>query len=171
MRFQASISLRGILFALATALGTGPALGASTKIVTISASVSKPLTLAWVQNLDLGSIALGPGSWSGATVAVSRTGTFSCANAYLTCSGTTSVAQYKVTGTNNQAVRISAPSVTLINQSDSSTLQLVIDSPGTVTLPNSGAPGAIFSLGGSITLSSATSTGLYSGTFNVTVDY
>lgn len=153
-------------------LGAGPALGASTKIVTISASVSKPLTLAWVQNLDLGSIALGPGTWSGAAVAISRAGTFSCANPNITCSGTTSVARYQVTGTNNQSVRISAPNVTLVNQSDStSTLLLTIDSPGTLTLPNSGAPGAVFNLGGSLTLSSATASGLYSGTFNVTVDY
>jgi hypothetical protein len=48
---------------------------------------------------------------------------------------------------------------------------LVVDSPGSVLLTNSGPPGTDFSLGGSITLSSSTESGLYSGTFNVTVDY
>lgn len=152
-------------------LAAGPALGAS-KVVTISASVTKPLTLVWVQNLDLGSIALGPGTWSGAVIGISRSGTLNCANVNLVCSGSTSVAKYQVTGSNNQVARISAPNVTLVNQSDPArTLLLTVDSPGTVALPNSGQPGAIFSLGGSLTLSSETVSGVYSGTFNVTVDY
>lgn len=152
--------------------GASPARAQDSRNISISASVVKPLTLAWVQNLDLGSIALGPGTWSGAVIGISRAGTLSCANANLTCSGTTQVAKYQVTGSNNQVVRISAPTVTLVNQSDTTkTLSLAIDNPGSVTLPNSGQPGIIFSLGGSITLSSTTTSGLYSGTFNVTVDY
>jgi len=46
-----------------------------------------------------------------------------------------------------------------------------VDGPGTVALPNSGNKGVDFSLGGRITLSSSTAGGLYTGTFNVTVDY
>ena len=62
--------------------------------------------------------------------------------------------------------------VTLVNQSDSSkTLTMTVDSPGTVNLPNSGNKGVDFSLGGRIPLSSPTASGVYSGTFNVTVDY
>jgi hypothetical protein len=163
--------LLGLALASWAMLGAVPALSES-KVVTISATVTKPLTLIWVQNLDLGSITLGPGSWSGAIVGISRSGAFNCASANLTCTGTSSVAQYQVTGSNNQVARISAPDVTLVNQSDPTrTLLLTVDSPGTVVLPNSGQPGAIFSLGGSLTLSSETMSGLYSGTFNVTVDY
>lgn len=140
--------------------------------MTISASVTKPLTLSWVQNLDLGTIALGPGAWSGAVIGISRAGALSCTNVNVTCSGTTVVAKYHVTGSNNQVVRVSAPNVTLVNQTDPTrTLLLTVDNPGTVALPNSGQPGAVFSLGGSLTLSSETASGLYSGTFNVTVDY
>jgi spore coat protein U-like protein len=69
-------------------------------------------------------------------------------------------------------VQISAPSVTLINQSDpTKTLTLTVDRPSTVTLTSSGIPGVDFSLGGSISLSSTTSDGTYAGTINVTVDY
>jgi len=161
----------GIALASWATLAPGQAFGES-KVVTISASVTKPLTLAWIKNLDLGSIALGPGTWSGAVIGISRSGVLSCGNVNLTCSGTTSVAQYQVTGSNNQVARISAPNVTLVNQSDPTrTLLLTVDSPGSVTLPNSGQPGAIFSLGGSLTLSSETVSGVYAGTFNVTVDY
>jgi len=145
---------------------------AATRNAAVSATVLKPLTLAAQQNLDLGTITLGPGTWSSATVGISRTGVFSCASANLVCTGAPRVARYKVTGSNKQVVRISAPTVTLINQSDPArTLSLLVDSPGTVTLTSSGQPGSTFDLGGTITLSSTTPTGLYQGTFKVTVDY
>lgn len=167
-------ALRGFIassVALA-ALGAAAPARAANNVATVSANIVKPLILTWLQNLDLGTVVLGPGTWSGATVGISRTGVFSCANANVTCNGATQVARYNVSGSNNQVVRISAPNVTLTNQSDpTKTLTLVVDSPGTVTLTNSGPPGTNFSLGGSISLSSSTAGGTYSGTFNVTVDY
>jgi spore coat protein U-like protein len=69
-------------------------------------------------------------------------------------------------------VNISAPNVTLVNQSDATkTLILVTNAPATVVLTSSGHPGNDFSIGGSVTLSSTTAAGTYVGTFNVTVDY
>jgi hypothetical protein len=160
-------------FGLACALiGAAPAAAAPSGTASVNASFVKPLILTWLQDLDLGSIVLGPGTWSNATVGISRAGTFTCANANVTCSGVTKVAQYNVSGSNNQVVHITAPNVTLVNQSDASQrLTLIVDNPGTVTLTNSGPPGSNFSLGGSITLDSATAGGTYVGAFNVTVDY
>ena len=153
-------------------IGATPAYAAAPGTASVNASVVKPLILTWLQDFDLGSIVLGPGTWSNATVSISRSGTFSCANANVTCSGATKVAQYNVSGSNNNVVHITAPNVTLVNQSDSTQrLTLVVDNPGSVTLTNSGPPGTNFSLGGSITVSSTTPGGTYSGTFNVTVDY
>ncbi len=163
-------SLMLIAFA-AAAFGAVPVHGA-TKVITINAAVVKPLTLTWGQNLVLGTMVLAPGTWSGATVGISRAGVFTCTNSNVTCTGATQVAQYTVTGTNGQLVRISAPNVTLVKQGDASkTLTLVVDNPGTVNLPNSGNQGTNISLGGSITLNSNTADGVYRGTFNVTVDY
>ena len=154
------------------ALGAAAPAHAANNVATVSANIVKPLILTWLQNLDLGTVVLGPGSWSGATVGINRNGVFSCANTNVTCNGATQVARYNVSGTNNQVVHITAPNVTLTNQSDpTKTLTLVVDNPGTVTLTNSGPPGTNFSLGGSISLSSTTAGGTYSGTFNVTVDY
>lgn len=145
---------------------------AATQNAAISANVLKPLTLESLQDLDLGTITLGLGTWSGATVGISRTGVFSCASAKLICTGAPRVARYKVTGSNKQVVRITAPSVTLVNQADpTKTLVMTVDSPGTVMLTSSGQPGNNFDLGGTITLNSTTATGSYQGTFNVTVDY
>lgn len=148
-----------------------PALGV-TQNASVSATVVKPLTLTSLQNLNLGTITLQPGTWSGVKVGISRTGVLSCANANVFCSGATTVARYKVTGTNKQTVLISAPNVTMVNQSDpTQTLTLVVDSPPQVVLTSSGQPGVNFDIGGSISLSSTTATGNYSGTFNVTVEY
>ena len=145
---------------------------AATQNATVTANIAKPLTLTSLQSLDLGTVTLKPGSWSGATVAISRAGAFSCASTNLVCTGATQVARYKVTGTNKQTVFITAPNVTLVNQADSTkTLTLVVDNPGQVILTSSGEPGNNFDLGGSITRSSTTASGTYQGTFNVTVDY
>lgn len=152
-------------------IGTGPA-HAATQVAAVNANVVKPLTITWIQDLDLGTIILGTGSWSGATIKLTRGGVFTCGAANVTCSGASAVAKYNVTGSNNMTVRISAPDVTLVNQSDASkTLTLAIDSPGSVVLTSSGAPGITFPLGGSITVDSTTAGGVYRGTFNVTVDY
>ena len=171
MRQQALRGFTALMMGCA-ALAATPAHAASSQVATVSATVVKPLALKWVQDLDLGTIVLGPGIWSNATVGISRTGVFSCSNANVTCSGATQVAQYNVQGTNNNTARITAPNVTLTNQSDpTKTLTLTVDNPGSIPIPNSGQPGVNFSLGGSITVSSTTAGGVYSGTFNVTVDY
>jgi hypothetical protein len=163
----------------ATALVATPALAAPVGPVapgtnaTATARIVKPLTLTSTQDLNLGTILLsGAGTWSGAVVGIAKDGTFTCATSNVTCSGTTQVAKYNVTGTNKQNVTVSAPDVQLTNQNDlTSTLMLTVDAPTTVVLPNSGNTGTTFPIGGSITVASNTPDGVYLGTFNVTVDY
>jgi hypothetical protein len=145
---------------------------AATVMASVTANNVKPLIIAKLQDLDLGTVTLGPGVWSNATVSLSQGAVLGCSNANLICSGATAVAQYNVQGSNQQTVHISAPNVTMVNQSDSSqTLTLVTDAPATIILTNSGYPGVNFSIGGSVTLDSTTDPGTYVGTFNVTVDY
>ena len=161
-------ALAALALTATPALAVGPNQNA-----TATARVVKPLTLTWVRDLDLGTIMLsGTGAWSGAIVGISRTGVFSCTNSNVTCSGATQTAQYRVTGTNNQSVTITAPNVTLTNQTDGvSTLTLTVDNPGTVNLGNSGNAGLVFDLGGQISVASTTPDGTYSGILNVTVNY
>jgi len=143
-----------------------------TQQATATARVVKPLTIAWKQDLDLGTIVLGSGVWAGADVGISSAKAFSCTNTNVTCSGTPKTAEYTVTGTNNQVVTINASDVTLTNQNDNTqTLLLTVDNPGTVNLGNSGAAGLVFDLGGKVTVASTTVDGTYSGTFAVTVNY
>ena len=156
---------------LSIACDCAPA-GAATVTASVTASNVKPLVIAKLQDMNLGTVTLGPGVWNNATVALSQAGTLSCANANVVCSGATQVAQYNVQGSKQQVVNISAPNVTLVNQSDSTqTLTLVTDAPASLVLANSGFPGSNFSVGGSVTINSTTAAGTYVGTFNVTVDY
>lgn len=153
-------------------LGAAQPLAAASLTASVTATANKPLLLTKLQDLDLGTVMLGPGVWSNATVTLSQLGVLVCLPINITCTGTTQVAQYNVQGSNQQIVRISVPNVTMTNQSDSAqTLLLTTDKPLTVILTNSGAPGTDFSIGGSVTLSSTTATGTYVGTFNVTADY
>ena len=171
MRPSARSSIIAVLLLIGVFADAEPA-RAGTQVAPVSANVIKPLILAMLQNLDLGSITLGPGTWSNATVSLSKTSVFSCANTNITCTGATLVAQYNVEGSNNQTVHINAPNVTLVNQSDATqTLTLVVDAPASVVLTNSGPPGTNFNIGGAITINSTTAAGTYAGTFNVTVNY
>jgi hypothetical protein len=166
---------RHIILALCATAFTaeaGAAPPSSTVVVPVRASVVKPLILTALQDLDVGTIVLKPGTWSGATVSISQTGVLNCTNPNVVCSGTAQAARYNLAGTNKQAIQVMAPNVTLTNQSDpTKTLQLVPLKPATVTLPNSGNQGVDFAVGGTITLSSTTADGFYVGTLNVTVDY
>src|SRR3954465_4147428 len=135
------------MLAATPALATGP-----NQNSTATAKIVKPLTLTWVQDLDLGTIILsGAGAWAATNIGITNAGVFTCGNTNVTCSGATKPAQYKVTGTNNQRVFITAPNVTLTNQNDNTkTLVLTVDNPGFVDLGNSGSAGVNFGLGGSI---------------------
>src|SRR5215210_9550676 len=96
----------------ALALTATPAFAApvsSNQNATATVRIVKPLTLTWVQDLNLGTVLLsGAGAWSGAVVGVSQAGVLSCANVNVTCSGAVQAARYNVRGTNNQVVNITA---------------------------------------------------------------
>ena len=171
LRTTAAVAALALTAAPALAAPVGPATGS--RNATATARIIKPLVLTWKQDLDLGTILLsGAGAWSGAVVGVSQGGVLSCTNVNVTCSGAVQAARYNVAGTQGQVVNITAPNVTLVNQNDNTqTLVMTVSNPGTVTLANAGAPGSDFNLGGSISVSSTTTDGVYLGTFNVTVDY
>jgi hypothetical protein len=168
------LSMTSLAAAAAVAFAAAPAqaapVGPSDRNATATARIVKPLTLNWVQDLNLGTVLLNNGTWSGAVVEITRGGTFNCTNTNVVCSGATQTARYRVTGTNNQRVFITAPSVVLTNPTGQ-TLTMAVDNPGFVDLGNSGASGTEFALGGSITVNSSTVDGVYTGNFNVTVDY
>ena len=139
--------------AAALALTGTPAFAAPAqpdKQATAPARIIKPLTLVWVDDLDLGSITLvdsGP-----TTVGISRAGVPSCPGTAVTCSGTMKVAKYRITGTNNQVVTINSGNVSMTGPAGSTPLLLTVDAPASVNLLNSGAAGTEFPIGGSVSV-------------------
>jgi len=158
----------------ALALTAAPAAAATpTTQATANARIVVPLTLDSTQNLDLGTIVLSGTAPYTQTVGITKAGVFSCGGANLTCSGTTSTAQYAATGTPDQTLTVTvSPTINLVNQTQvSPDLVLTVDAPtaGSVVLDNTG--NVTFDLGGSIQVSDTTADGVYQGTFDVTADY
>jgi len=157
--------------ATVAALGATSANAAPTSVsngpVQAHATIVKPLTLAKVSDMDFGSITV----QDTGVAHLNASGTLTC-DSTLTCAGTGTPAEYTVTGTNNQVVTITKPDVTLVNTADASaTLNLVLTGASTVTLPNSGASGINFKLGGDLSIPASAKEGTYQGDLNVTVNY
>ena len=130
-------------------------------------NIQKALTLEGQADLDFGTVSV---SGNG-TASMDASGNISC-TAFLACAATGTPALYKVTGSNNQVVNINKPDATLTNTDGSgATLTLHLAGQNTVTLPNSGAAGTTFTLGGSVDIAESTRDGLYEGDLNVTVNY
>jgi len=154
----------------ALTLTSAPAAAAptsSSNSATATARIVKPLTLTRTANMDFGDIVVQDAGV--ATLAMG--GALTCTGG-LTCAATGTPAAYLVTGTNNQVVTVTAPDVTLTNTANPGTpLTLDLNAPASVLLPNAGASGENFSVGGSIAVAATTRDGVYTGDLAVTVDY
>jgi hypothetical protein len=158
------------LAAVATVVAT-PAVAqvAATPKATARVNVVKPLTLTAEQNLDFGTVIVTGDS----TVSISPGGVGTCGAAIdVTCDFTgAQAARYRVTGSNNQQVTINTPgsNLTRVGGGAISFTPTVVSN--TVTLPNSGATGETFNVGGSIALLASLPAGVYVGDIEVTVQY
>jgi hypothetical protein len=155
--------------ALAATAFVTPAFAATANQATANATVNivSPLTLTNNSALNFGTVV---GPFSGETVRIDTLGNRNCGG--LTCSGTTvSAANFTVSnGTANQNLKLTVdPSVSLTSGTNSLTVDLTTDVPTGLMTNASG--GATFGIGGSLVIPAGTSDGVYSGTFNVEVDY
>lgn len=168
------IRLTSVAALAAAALAATPAaaapVGSSNGDASARARILKPLTLTKTQDFSLGDIILsGPAGFS-TTVSLSAGGVLTCDTTKVTCAGTPTVARYNVAGTQGQRVTITAQDVAMTNGAGGN-LTLNVLSPTFVDLANSGAPGTFFTIGGELTVADTTPDGVYTGTFDVEVDY
>jgi hypothetical protein len=137
-----------------------------------TAKIYKPLTISKSQDLNFGTIVLAGASFTNEAVTVSTAGTVTCGSGSgnLSCGGTPTAAKFHLVGSNNANVTVNSPAFSLggpatLAVTPSSTTQ-------TVNLGTAGQTSGIdVSLGASITLSSSTADGVYTGTWTVTADY
>lgn len=152
------------------ALAVAPAFAAQSS-ATVTVHIVKPLSLTSSGALNFGTITINSLT-APRTVSLSPLNVLTCGgSAELLCSGATSVPTYNVRGTNRNVISIFKNVTQLTNSSDGSKLTLTPLGPTSVTMTNSGSPGENFTIGGSITLTSTTSGGVYSGVVEITVDY
>lgn len=167
------LSLGATTAALAISATPAAAQSASSQA---SVTINKPLTLTKKNDLAFGTVLLtGSGTFS-TTVTVSSTGVRTCDASLATCSGTAQQAVYNVSGNKQRTVALTIPAtVELTSATDSADkLTMAVINPNatnTILLTNSGFPGTDFGVGGTLTLTNATSDGVYTGTFSVTANY
>jgi hypothetical protein len=160
---RVSITLAAII---AAAAFSAPA-GAASISATTTVNVAKPVQLTKLQDMDFGTVILS--GFSGTrTVAISQAGALTC-GANLICQGVPKAARFNVQGFNKMTATIAVTGGNLSNGTE--TILFTPDAPVSVYLPNSGAPGIDFAVGGTITLSSTLAGGTYTGTMTVTSDY
>ena len=159
-------SLSSLSALLVAALSAGPASAAQTSAVT-SVNVVKPVSLSKLQDMTFGTLTFS-GFTGTRTIVMSRTGTLTCA-ADIVCSGVPKQARFNIQGTNKMTAGITVAPSSLSNGIDS--IPFTPDAPSSIYMPNSGAPGIDFDIGGSLSISSTLVGGTYSGTVTVTAEY
>ena len=138
---------------------------------TVSVNVQKPLQLTALRNLQFGTVLVG--TFTGTqTVSIATSGRTCGTGAGLTCSGTFSTAQFRLVGSNNNTALITSPTPTVtLSNGAGATLALTLSYPSSVTVDNSGNPGRLFEVGGSLAFTSTMADGIYTGTIDIQVAY
>jgi hypothetical protein len=151
---------------VAVTMGASSA-NAATATATARANIVAALTFTNVSNLEYGTIV--PGA-AAADVTVNPASGRVC-GAGLTCSGTPAAASFTINGTAGETVSI-APVVattTLTSGANSMTMDTVTVSAASATLNGSGQ--AVFTAGGTLHVGASQAAGVYTGNFNVNVNY
>jgi len=155
--------------ALAALAMNASAAHAASATGTAKAKILRQITLTNTSDLNFATIISGA---TASTVAVSTAGGASC-GAGLTCTGTTTAANFDIQGTNNAVVLVGGDSSVTLNGSLGGTMTAALSySASSVTLTNGpGTVGGSFQVGGTLSVGANQASGDYSGTFNVTANY
>ena len=164
----------GALTALLLVAIAGPALASGNG--TGTATIIQPLSVASNATLRFGTL-IRPATGSG-TAAISTAGALTTGGANpptSVASSTHGNADFTVSGEGGQSITVTVDASFLMNGPSSSTLTVTTSASNTGVQTLSGALGATGTLdvpvGGSITVTSTTTTGAYTGTFNVSAAY
>lgn len=154
--------------AAAVAMTAGTAHAASAT-GTARAKILRQLTLTNTADLQFATIISGA---TASTVVVSTAGAATC-GAGLTCTGTTTAANFDIQGTNNAVVLVGGDANVTLNGSLGGTMAASLDySTNSVTLTaGPGSVGGSFTVGGTLNVGANQTEGDYTGTFNVTANY
>jgi Mat/Ecp fimbriae major subunit len=135
---------------------------------TAKAKILRQITLTNTSDLQFATVISGA---TASTVAVSTAGAATC-GAGLTCTGTTTAANFNIQGTTNAVVLVGGDSAVTLNGSLGGTMTAALSYSATsVTLANAGPTGGAFQVGGTLSVGANQTSGDYEGIFNVTANY
>lgn len=176
------------LLAAAAMVAAPQASSAASVTAVVSAKIVKPLNLSGGGTIQLGTIVTpSTSTYAGTFVvqpAATQTGTYCPAT--FACSGTPAAAMFNIQGQNNTPLTIVIPRTITLTQTDyggsgaAPTLTMTTSNSlfannatgnYTMTLPNSGAPGLDFYIGGSLDVNQSSPGGSFSGTIDLTAEY
>lgn len=160
------MTIRSCFIGLALALVAATPAAAAQITATATVNVVKPVSLTKVRDLSFGTITLA--SNTAVTAVISQAGVVTCPSG-ATCTGAPTSAMFNIQGTNKMTANITVPATTLSNGTDS--IAFTPNAPASVYIPNTGAPGVDFNIGGSIAIGTTNAGGTYTGTITVTADY
>jgi len=164
--------------ALFAAMGMSNAAFAQTSATADArAEVLDSLVLTNTAALDFGTMVVN----GGGSVDLAPDGTLDCGDPDIVCSGTSTVAAFDVEGTASKEVTINLPTADIElrhpgfaggpNQDEFRImLNTFVSSTGTTVMLDGAGQGS-FNVGGTITLDAVQQAGIYTGTFDVTVEY
>lgn len=168
--------------AMVAAMGMSSVAHADNADATATAEILEALTLDLQTgtSLDFGAMVISAAPGVDSVVSIAADGTLDCSDVDVVCSGTTGVPTFDVGGTASKAVTVSLPTadVDLTHTNGVNTVVLgsfVTDAAdnaaGDPEVSLDAAGDASFSVGGEITIESDDPAGIYTGTFNVSVEY
>lgn len=132
---------------------------------TAKAKILRQITLTNTSDLQYATVISGA---TASTVAVSTSGAATCGTG-LTCTGTTTAANFNIAGTTGAVVVVGGDANVTLNGSLGGTMTSTLTySASTVTLA---ASAGSFQVGGTLSVGANQTAGDYSGTFNVTANY
>ena len=157
--------------AFAMTAGASHAQASATQTTTGTSTIIQPISITSSTGLAFGTV-IRPASGNGSVTIDATTGARTFSGTVAGMTSTTSRAAYTVSGEGGMNYSISVP--VNFNLTGPSTIQVFLTPTATSgTLSGSlGGPGtSTFGVGGNFMISNGTQTGVYSGTFNVTVSY
>jgi hypothetical protein len=170
MKFRSAVKIALPVLLIAIS-GSAFAQSSASVTTTGSATIIQPITLTQGTGLAFGTI-VRPGAGTGTVTIDATTGTRTVANGVVALASTTSRGVYTVNGEGGQTFSIAVPAN--FNLTGPSTIPVTLTPTGsTGTLSNAlGTAGtASFGVGGNFSIANTTATGVYSGTYAVTVAY
>lgn len=138
-----------------------------------SATIIQPISLAVASSLSFGTV-VRPSSGSGSVVISNTGGVTTTGGAVVLASSTTSYPTYTVGGEGGQAYTVTFPATMTLTGPSASTITVSL-THSAFAANLSGALGsagtATFTAGGTLPLTSTSTTGAYTGSYSVTVTY